>query len=91
MEQNKTMSIKGYFEFVKWLFIHTNKDFDKQYEDRYEYYEKHPNAIAFSYKGSGLLSNLSGTGRLVTLIIMWISIIAMTISLAFPYDVHYIP
>lgn len=86
MEQNKTMSIKGYFEFVKWLFIHTNKDFDKQNEDRYEYYEKHPNAIAFSYKGSGLLSNLSGTGRLVTLIIMWISIIAMTIALVFPID-----
>lgn len=83
------MSIKGYFEFVKWLFIHTNKDFDKQFKqsnDLSEYYKKHPYAISFSHNGSGLLSDLSGTGRLVALIIMWISIIAMTIALAFPID-----
>lgn len=80
------MNIKGYFEFVKWYFIHTNKDFDKRYEEHYKYIEKHPKAISFSYKGSGLLDYLNGTGRLVTLIITWIIIIAMTIALAFPID-----
>lgn len=80
------MNIKEYFEFVKWYFIYTNIDFDKHHDEYYKYYAKHPPVIDFSYNGTELLDHLSGTGRLVALIIVWIIIIAMTIALAFPID-----
>ena len=82
------MSIKEYFEFVRWMVSRTNKDFDIEHDNYYKYLQEHPKAISISIKGSGAISHLSGRGRMVAVIIFLILIISSVIASMCPIYVE---
>ena len=82
------MSIKEYFEFVRWMVSRTNKRFDIERDNYYERLEENPKAIVVSVKGLDALSHLSGRGRMVVLIIFLIIIISCVIASMCPIDVE---
>jgi hypothetical protein len=82
------MSIKEYFEFVRWMVSRTNKDFDIERDNYFERLEENPKAIVVSVKGLDALSHLSGRGRMVVLIIFLIIIISCVIASMCPIDVE---
>ncbi len=75
------MSIKEYFEFVKWYFLQVNKEFDAGYE---AYFKRAKEGIRIG----PAIKALSGKGRLIVLVVTLISIVAMLIASMCPIDVE---